>query len=215
MLKAILLLPEDTMRIRDAQKKASKKINEVKMVNGSRYDDWDKKASVLLMRYKNYIHIVDDEMRFNMRIPYFITVMKHRERIHVRYKYSGLSIGIYSHGTDHKMNKRTGFDMLLAIDSESFPSKINTIAVLEENWRNNIGSDAFKRTVVLENDTRRLYEIRIETNILLSGYEAYIINENIGHMVRLICPSDRSIALKKDMNLILESFKTVNFTRNN
>ncbi len=210
ILKSILILPEKNMIIRKCRADAGSFINEYKKRHGNRFEQWNSEASVLVAVFDGMTHLYDDELRFSLEAPNQVTVLKNRERQNLHYKYSGLTVGIDIEKEPKEIPRSIGrFDIFIFIDAESFPTPLNDIDQLEENWRNNIGPDSFFRRKISADKNRIIYEISHQQQPSIAGYEAFCVNGNIGYIVRIVCGYDFYVGKKDDIKKILDSFKTV------
>lgn len=215
VLKSILILPEKNNMIIKAQNEASMVINNCLKKNGDRFHEWDKDASLLMVRYNNTTHIVDDEMRFSFEIPYHIQAVRTRERENLHYKYSGLSLCITVDSIDeNKDNEYSGFDMVMAVDSESFSARLSDVYFLEENWRNNLGFESLQRSIIEVNKFKKVYKIVNNDEPRITGFEGYYINNNIGYMLRILCSEAFFQTKKEQIYNIVKSFKTSRLLKN-
>jgi hypothetical protein len=210
IVKSILSLPEDNSILVSARREASAQINRCIKRNGDRYAQWNRDASIVMVRFGGLSRLIDDEMMFVLEMPYHAVVIRNRERQSHKYKYSGLLLGLGAEkfqGGDAVEFAR--FDVLLAVDTEAFSVPLKGVDLVEENSLNNSGFRDMSRSLIFVDRNRKIYEIGKVGGLSLVGFEAYYVNSNRGHALRLLCRPSLFAEEKAALQRIVESFKTV------
>ena len=211
VLKSILAMPVRNKRVRDAQILSAKKINEMKMREGNRFDELDRDSFLLIYREENTTHLINENMRFSVAIPADVFVMRSKIRSKTRYYYSGLSLGIKLREEASGKDKKESFDAILAIDGEKYPYKIKSVHQAESIWKKILGYDTFQRKELLRDGNRIIYKLENKIEPPISGFEGIYFNQDCGFIVRMITSSDKFQAQEKMMQGVIESFRLVSY----
>jgi len=204
LLKSILAMP-DGGRTRDFRARASMEINGLIRREGDRYEALNRKASVLLYRWKGSVVLINDLMKYRVELPAGSRVLRTRMRGDDKYGYYGLLIGMRFDG-DMTALATGACDALVAIDSERFPSEFRTMGELKKNWARNLGADTFRRTTIRSDKRAEL--ARFEDGTLYAGYEAFLLRGRYGYCIRIISAVPQSSPHGPDMEKVINSFRT-------
>lgn len=205
LLKSICAMPVWDQRIRDAQVRASKEMNRLKLVQGPRYDRYDEAASLLLFTRGGAVTVINDLMRYRLTAPGTVAVIRSRTRGGPSYLYYGVTLGLR---TGSGKGDARAFDALLACDSERFARPVDDIATLEGAWHARLGGDAMERTVLVDEPMRRLYRIVKKDDPGLAGFEGIFLEGRFGHLLRILCPASSFEKLGVVMEKMLREFST-------
>lgn len=187
LLKSILALPATSMRIADIQAKASLHVNVLVKREGERYGSLSREASLLLYREGKEVTLVNDAMRYSLKIPGKLTVIRRRAREGGKgYVYHGLLMGIRLTDDSPRSGSESGYDMLVAVDSERFAHEVGSVARLEQSWRKNLGWDTFRRTVLEKDTSKIIYSFVDDAVPQYSGIEGFFVRDSLGYCVRAI-----------------------------
>jgi hypothetical protein len=199
LIKSILAMPPSDQRIIDAQSRASSLLNKMKRLEGSRFDNYNEKASPLLYSQGGATAVVHDIMFCAMSIPGQVTILTNRWRKSVSYRYNGILLGVRSN-TGKEAAENEKFDILVAIDAEEFAIPIKKIEDMEEYWRNKPGFDSIIRQTIERDDYRILNRYESTGSKKFFGFEGIYINNKLGYIIRTIAPVDE----RKDVSELLK-----------
>ena len=193
LLKSIMALPVTTESIRRVRTEASRVINDITMKEGKRYDRWNERASILLYREDRGITIINDRMRYRMRFPFEVQVLRNTLRTGVSYRYQGVVCAVLPEkGTGRVRGDMKEYDALITVNSEEFRSKISDTGELEYNWRTHLGDLGRERKEIFRKDDRVVYEYLDSKGMTPEGLEAYYIIGTRGHYVTIYPGKDKS-----------------------
>ena len=201
ILKSIMLMSEKNNIVTEYKVKASKLIKRLRVLNGSRYSIYNRKASILNWSNKKNYNIVNDFMRYRLFFEKKTKVLSNRSRFKNKYNYNGLKIGVRSN------TENSSYLYITTVNSEKFSVKIKSVGRLEENWRNNLGKDIFERKKIEFSKNKKVYLFKttIENKSII-GFESFVVNGKFGYMVRVLS-SDRNFKKYKDEMLdVVEKF---------
>ncbi len=204
LLKSILAMPAAGGKTSDYRSKASAEINRFIKKEGDRYEALDQNASILLYRLEDAVVLVNDLMRYRIEFPGEATVLRRRRRENGKYRYDGLLAGVRFPGSAATSDS-SAYDALIAIDGESFPSKINFMSALKSNWAKNLGADSFKRTPVRAGEREELS--RFDDGTAYGGYEAFFLRGRYGYCVRIIAAGPERAKNDALMEKMMRSFR--------
>lgn len=217
LLKSILALPVKNNVIYKAQIKASGEIRNLLKNEGSRFKKLNEDASLLTYRENSFITLINDNMYYSIQCPSSVKIISRRIRIKNNYRYYGLLMGIRFQ-TPERTEKRTqnpdkaetytGYDLLMAIDSERFPDIIRRAETIENHWRNRLGSDTLKREIIIKNNDRIIYSYRDTHSPYYSGTEGFYKKNNFGYFVKTITGDKKYRDYEDKILEIINSFKT-------
>jgi hypothetical protein len=207
LLKSALSLHVKTQKVYRMQKKASDFINRMKRREGSRYDEIDRMAHILLYQGDNgYSYLVNEITGYKIKFPGVIYLLKKNIRgDHRGYMYSGVRLGfVFSRDVVIKKNNPAVFDMLVGIESEIFPSRLRSSGAFEKHWKNITGSDTFKRTTIRRDEDFILHSF-VDSRGEFAGMEGYRIMGKRGCFVRCILPESKFNTRKEEIQSIIQS----------
>jgi hypothetical protein len=207
IMKSIIALPASDGRTRKAQVTAVNIIHELKKRHGQRFERINEQSSLLLYSQGGIVRIIDERMRYSMKIPGGVKVIRKRVRRSRDYRYSGILVGIKR--VKEQPEPKETFDLVLALDSEEYAIPIKDLEEAERKWKHNIGDGAFIRGVQEKGKDHVIYHFRNKTPPIYSGLEGLFINGRFSYLVRVITPlasHEKNSAL---INRILGSFKFV------
>jgi len=208
LLKSILALPAASARITDAQAKASLHVNSLVRKEGTRYERLAREASLLLYREGKDTTLVNDAMRYSMRIRGSVTVMRRRVREGGKvYVYYGILLGVRFEDDMPGSAREPGYDLLVAVDSERFPHGVASAARLEQSWRKNLGWDTFTRTVQERNAEKTVYSFVDAGDPRYSGFEGFFVRNNYGYCVRTISTKQKFDSRREVIAAIMRGFR--------
>ncbi len=216
LLKSILALPSKNDIIYQAQIKASGEIRNLLKTEGSRFKKLNENASLLIYRENNVITLINDNMFYSIQIPPSLKIISKRIRVKNNYNYYGVLLGIRFQTTEEKKSGKTesaktgsytSYDLLLAIDSESFPSVIRNAQIVEEHWRKRLGSDTLKRNVITKKIEKIVYSYRDTYSPYYSGIEGFYKKDNLGYYVKTITSVEIFRNYKDKILEIINTFK--------
>lgn len=208
LLKSILALPAASSRITDAQAKASLHINSLVRKEGTRYERLSRDASLLLYREGKDTTLVNDAMRYSMRIRGSVTVMRRRVREGGKgYVYYGILLGVRFADDTPGSGREPGYDLLVAVDSERFPHGVASAARLEQSWRNNLGWDTFTRTVQERSAEKSIYSFVDAGYPRYSGYEGFFVRDAYGYCVRTISTKQKFDSHREGIAALMRGFR--------
>ncbi len=206
ILKSILSLPVTSNRIREAQEKASQEINRMLKRGGTRFHALNRKASLILFREGKRIKLVNDLMYYSLVSDLDISIIKNRLREKVGYTYNGALLGF-----NLKKNRdvKSGFDFLMAIDSEKYRMDIRSLEIARRNWMLKLGIHRFKRELVRKSDGFLVYRFSNRSEPSLSGYEGIYYNGHFSTIIRIIVPGEKFSQFSGEMEKLINSFKVI------
>ncbi|HSV97941.1 MAG TPA: hypothetical protein VLM75_13555 [Spirochaetota bacterium] len=204
LLKSILAMPAGGGKTSDYRSKASSEINRLIKKEGDRYAELDQNASILLYRQEGAVVLVNDLMRYRLEFPGEATVLRRRMREYGQYRYYGLLAGVRFSGSTAGPDA-SAYDVLIAIDSERFPSKISNMTALKKNWAKNLGADSFRRTPLRAGEREDLS--RFDDGTAYGGYEAFYLRGRYGYCVRIISAGSERARNEALMEKVMQSFR--------
>jgi hypothetical protein len=212
LLKSIMTLPVKNDIVYKAQISASKQINHLIKIEGSRYNDINENASLLLLKDENSITLLNDNMLYSIKAPVFIKIISTRTRKQLNYKYHGLLLGYrfkkeaYENIKEDKKGY-SGYDLLIAVDSERFPNAIKNLKNYVEYWKKKLGKDTYERSIFVKNNTRVTSTYKDTYPPYYSGFEGFYIKNNYGYCLKAITSLELFRKYKTEITKVIESFK--------
>lgn len=206
ILKSILAMPASDFRINKAQSRASKIINGLIKREGSRYPKLDFDSSLLLYRINKKISIINEIMRYSIKIDGEVTVIRKRDRVAHGYEYQGVLLGIQSEGENHV---KGAYDFIVAIDSEKFSIPVTSLGMIQDHWDMVTGPDGCRRNEILKTENSLVMEFRQKDDTGLSGFEGIYFDRNFGYFVKILVPVNRLPVIKEKMRKVIDSFSFV------
>lgn len=207
IMKSILALSPEDGKVARFQKMASKEINRVIRFEGDRFGGLNEKAAIIFIKSGNDQVIVNDVMRYHIRISGSMEVLRSRARNSKGYKYHGLLIGVrFIVPINTKIVD--GYDYLIGIDSEHFHYPQGTLAVMENNWRKNLGPDTFRRIKIYRDDERVVYEIDDNASSY-AGLESFIVRGRQGYCIRLLTAKKVFQDKKGELLKVIKAIRTI------
>ena len=205
ILKSILAMPVDNDMIRKAQIDAVQIIHQLKKKNGIRYNRLNEDASVILFKRKKKIILVNDLMKYEFPIDDKFEIIRKKVKSKYRYKYQGITIGIQSDNS--KKSKERKYKYLIAMDSEKFTKKVESVNLVEKSWRVKLGFENFIRKKIVDEKNNRIYVIENNLFPFIKGYEGFFVNGKYTHIIRIISSKDSFMKNKKDMKNSIVALK--------
>jgi len=209
ILKSICSMQADNNIIRTAQLKAGEIINNMKKVQGNRYDSMNEDASILLYRKDGNVFFVNDVMMYSFVFSGNIQIIRKKIRARQGYRYVGVSLGILSGSEEPAEGPGVKFSILLSCDSERYTLKVADIAGFETTRRKELGYDGLVRNPIKQSEKLIVYRITSRIKPFHEGFEVFAVNRTFGHMFRLITPAGSFDANKKIMEDIINGFKVI------
>jgi len=188
LVKSILAMQPSDQRIIDAQSRASSLLNKMKRLEGSRFDNYNEKASPLLFRQGEVTSVVNDIMFYSMALPGQVTILSNKWRKSVSYRYNGILIGVRTI-TGKEAAGGEKFDMLIAVDVEEFAVPIKKIEDMEESLHDKTGFESITRQTIERNDRRIISSYESTGPKKYFGFEGIYINNKLGYIIRTIAPA--------------------------
>jgi hypothetical protein len=208
LLKSIMALPVKNDIVYKAQIAASKQINSLIKVEGTRYKVLNEKASLLLFKVDNFINLMNDNMLYSIKAPVVIKIISTRTRQQLKYKYSGILLGYrFKKETSEDKTGYSGFDLLIAIDSERFPLNISSIKNYADDWRKRLGNDTLERSTITKNNTQIINSYKDMYSPYYSGFEVFSIKNNYGYYLKAITSQELFRKYKTEITDVVNSFK--------
>ncbi|MFC1671025.1 hypothetical protein ACFL20_11595, partial [Spirochaetota bacterium] len=207
LLKSILAMPVKNNRIYKARVEAAKTVNYLKKREGSRFARLNESASLQVFHEKKVIHLINDQMFYSLKLPSGVVLLRKRMKKKLRHTYYGLTLGI----SVKDIPERTGarYDLILAMDSERYVWRFNSIDEVESNWRLVLGADNLKRKIRERGKHRKIYMFESKIKPEYSGFEGIFSNGNYVHIIRIISSKSKFKKYEKMMKRILEDFRVV------
>jgi hypothetical protein len=208
LLKSIMALPVKNDIVYKAQIAASKQINHLIKTEGTRYNDLNEKASVLLFKDNNSVTLIKDNMQYTIKAEAFLKIISLRARQKPDYKYCGMLLGFrFTKEAGEDKKDFSGYDLLIAIDSEKFPNNIKNLEKFIDDWRKRTGNDTLERSIIRKNSTQIIYNYRDKYTPYYSGFEGFYIKNNFGYYLKAITSSELFQKYKTEIKGVIESFK--------
>ncbi|MBN2403903.1 MAG: hypothetical protein JXN64_16120 [Spirochaetes bacterium] len=208
LLKSILAMPAANDVIYKAQITASKHIKNLIKIEGTRYEDLNKNASLLLFKYNDSITLFNDDMMYRINAPVFIKIISTRTRQKLNYKYHGILLGYrFLEKTVKDKSGYSGYDLLVAIDSERFPYNLKNLNNFMDNWRMRLGNDTLERTILQKNSTYIINNYKDKYSPYYSGVEGYYIKNNYGYFLKAISSLENFRKYETEIIKVINSFK--------
>ncbi len=180
-LKSLKTLPVDDIRVERNAAEASKWINYLNKKHGTRYERFDRESTILLNLSGGSYNL------FNEKLRYRISLKKQPRIVRDLWKLNDKGYGLKFGFNLDKDNSTEGYDCIVGIETRILKGKISNPADAEESWRNEFGTDNFKRVEVLRKDDRIIYLYSYSDGVPFSGIEGIFINGNLIHIVRVLC----------------------------
>ncbi len=205
ILHAILALPPKNQQIYSAQASASKEVQRLKKREGPRYIKHVEKYPLLLYRIDKALYIQNQVVPYVVKMEVQPSILHASQRKKYNYEYQGILAGLSF--SESSSGNNTSFDALLSIDSEQFKSALSSIDELVLHWNILTGNDAFERKLLQKGRNRVINEINHTGHPPFSGYEGYFINQNCGHIVRIVFSGSLSEKKREKLLNILKEIK--------
>lgn len=212
VLKSIRALPNDNNRIYRAQVKAAELILGLKKRNGSRFDSMNESASLMFVQADGGIEIINDLMRYSLRTPGPVEVIRKVDRGGMDYRYAGILLGVLPVGAGDGRGGQAAYEMLVAVDTEKFAVSFKNISEAVEKWKGNIGYEGLIREVLTQDGARHISLFRNGGEPRYAGIEGIFLNGTYSHYVRIITSEAAYGAQEKRMRTIMEGFRVVGRT---
>lgn len=206
LLKTVLSMPPDDMRIVDAQRRASADFNKLKRREGSRFADLNRKASPCIFRSGGQTHIVNDVLFYSLASDYSADVLKNTWRLKYRYWYNGIRFGMHK-TSSAVLKSRVKYDFLIAFDTEKFAGEVSSAADLQDSWTVRLMYENLTRKVISKDEKRIINSFESGGADGFRGFEAVIVNGRFGYMVRAIIPAKNFLRYRSDMLKTVRNFK--------
>jgi hypothetical protein len=208
LLKSIMAFPAKNDIVYKAQVKASKQINDLIKTEGTRYNDLNEQASLLLFKNNSSITLINDKMRYSINAPEFIKIISSRNRQKLEYNYNGILLGYrFTKENSGDTKGYTGYDLLIAIDSEKFPYNIKDLENYKDGWRKRTGNDTLERSLVRKNSAQIVNIYRDTHPPYYSGFEVMYIKNNFGYYLKAITSQELFQKYKTEITKAIDSFK--------
>lgn len=208
LLKSIMAMPVANDIVYKSQITASKQINNLIKTEGTRYKDLNENASLLLFKDDNSITLVNDDMLYKIKAPIFIKIISTRARQKLNYKYYGILLGYrFKKETGEDKSDYSGYDLLIAIDSERFPYNIKNLNIYMDGWKKRLGNDTLERSILKKNSSQIIIAYNDKYSPYYSGFEGFYIKNNYGYYLKAI--TSREYFRKHETEIIkaVNSFK--------
>ncbi|MDY6934613.1 MAG: hypothetical protein SVZ03_10390 [Spirochaetota bacterium] len=203
LLKSIMTLPVTNHMIYEAKSRASREINYMKKKEGVRFEILSNRASLLLCRNDEITTLTNDRMLYSIKLPKGFRIINKNVREKPKYLYYGVSLGINLEGRDID---NSGYDLLLAIDSERFSAPIRSVKRLEANWRRILGSDTFIRKIIEVGKDKIVYSYRDKAHPNYAGIEGFYYKNRYGYFLKIICAGETFIKYRDRILMLVKSF---------
>ena len=208
LLKSIIALPVKNDVTYKAQIAASKEINHLIKIEGRRYKYINENASLLLFKVDNSVILKNDDMLYSIRTPEFIKIISTRTRQKLTYKYHGMLLGLkFREEAGSTKKEYSAYDLLIAIDSEKFPTGISDVKHYANEWRKKLGSDTLNRELVIQDKSRIVNTYKYSHAPNYSGFECFYTNNNYGYYLKAITSAELFTKYKLNITEIINSFK--------
>ncbi|MBN2858483.1 MAG: hypothetical protein JXN63_08795 [Candidatus Delongbacteria bacterium] len=203
LLKSVRMLGDMDHDVYSYSAQAAAIITEYKKIQGTRFDEYDREASILLCRKKETTWLHNDYFGYSLKVKGTIDILKtsliHKER----YGRGGVLAGV-------KLSDKEGYDFLVLINAERFvAAQIKDMDQFREMIAVREGADIYRsETVSRKKDYNANLEItKIERDYkgkTLSGRRLLSIQGGTGVSCILISPQGE--ALSENMDSVIESF---------
>ena len=135
-------------------------------------------------------------------------IIRKTTRKEKNYFYHGISIGLNLKNKNvMKKNGYYRYDMIIAIDSEKFAKRLESINRVLEISKNRLGYDSFKRKLVDKDNNKIIYSYRDRKVPHYSGFDGYYLNDNKSCHLRSICSEEVFLQDRKKIEKIIKSYK--------
>ncbi|MBP7738061.1 MAG: hypothetical protein KA369_18940 [Spirochaetes bacterium] len=208
VLKSICALPNDNNRIYRAQVKAAELVMALRKRNGNRFDRMNESASLMFFQTDEGIEIINDLMRYSLRAPGPVEVIRKVDRAGLDYRYSGILLGILPAGAGDGRGE-AAYEMLVAVDTEKFAVPYKNLSEAIEKWKGNIGYEGLTREVLAQDGKRFICSFRNGGEPRYAGIEGVFLNGTYSHYVRLISSGKAYPGLEKRMRTLMDGFRVV------
>ncbi len=208
LLKSIMALPGRNDIVYNAQVAASKHINHLIKTEGTRYGDLNEKASLLLIKNDSSVTLINDSMKYSIKAPVFLKIISLRTRKKPDYKYCGILLACrFTDKAGEDKKGYSGYDLLIAIDSENFPYNIKDLEKYKDDWRKRIGNDTLERKIVRKNNLQIIINYKDKYPPHYSGFEAFYIKNNFGYCVKAITGAELFNKYKAEITNVIDNFR--------
>ena len=180
-LKSLKTLPMNDIRVERNAAEAAKWINYLHKKHGTRYDRFDKESTILLNYTDGSYNLINEKLRYK------IVLKKQPRVVRALWKLNDKGYGFKFGFNLERENTGDGFDCIVGIETRILKGRIGGPGVAEESWRNEFGTDNFKRVEVLRTEDRIIYHYSYSDGVPFSGIEGIYVNGNLIHIVRVLC----------------------------
>jgi hypothetical protein len=208
ILKSILALPQDDERIYRARTQASKIVNALVRKEGDRFPALNAQACLLHIRTGEMESLINDHMGYRILARGRITIMKTRIRTMSGSTYHGITAGMALSGAAGTDKADAAYDALLALDAEQLQGEPISIRRAEEHWRNSLGADSFKRTLISTGEHSIAYEFA-DSKASYSGFEGFYLSGSKVFCLRIIAPENKFRANRTALEKVLKEFRVI------
>ncbi|MCL1865102.1 MAG: hypothetical protein FWF73_04750 [Spirochaetes bacterium] len=180
-LKSIKALPPDTLRVENNAKDSSKWINYLQKKHGTRYERFDKESTILLTYSNDEYIVINEKLRYKIRLK------KQPHIIKASWKFNDTGYGLKFGFNLENNYEDNSYDCVTGIETRISRSRISSLSQAEMIWRYELGIDNFVRTESFRSEDRIIYLYTYGDNAPFSGIEGIFINDNMTHLLRVIC----------------------------
>jgi hypothetical protein len=178
--------------------KATAKINEMSHKEKDRFAAIDRECAVLLVKNGQGCSAHNDIEGYTLRINGTIALLKRRVTGTGSYILDASAFGIAS----SEMKDGDGFDALVTVNSELFPSEPGTAEHYEEIVRNRSGADGYIREKISRDDRSILYSYKGGSPAEYQGYEMLTVRGRRGFLIKVFAPAGKPAADELSLKVI-------------
>jgi hypothetical protein len=200
--KSLLALKQKHNRITEASAKAVRVIALLKKNNGSRYNLYDKEASIYFIKEKGMVIVIDDFARYRFSSKGYVLKIRERWRNTLHTWYKGSTFGIAG-----KKGSQT-FKYLISIDVHKYRSDITDIDDLKNYREFLLGVNARKTEAITRSEDELLYSFASDDRTLV-GYERFVKNGSLGYYIRVITTRELYPSVEREMKEMISKLHIV------
>ncbi len=204
ILKSIIAMPVKNNRIYTASSMAVKTVSILEKKHGVRFKMMDEDACLLFFREDNIFTFINERMRYSLSVPGKIELINKRDRGADLYRYMGVKLGVNLKNA----NEKKSYDFIIAIDSEKFGKKISFVSEYKNYVQGRIPRERTTLDIISSDELSMWYSFK-NSDPRVAGVFGFVINGRFGYSIRILCSEKKYISLKKIIQSITESFKTV------
>lgn len=204
LLKSVRFLGDVDRRMYTYSAKASEKIVRLKKKEGTRFDEYNREAALMLCRLGDDTYISNDYFGYSLKFTGNAEVLEYSIVHREQYGRGGVLLGL-----KRSERNRNGYDLLMLINSEQYRgSEISGLSQFKEVIAAKTGENIDRAQVESSEKTRETATVKYRfRDIELSGKRLITVNRNTGVSVTLLAPdSGAAEELLKD---IINSFVLV------